>query len=214
MSEQPKRTYKSDLRAAQADATRRSILAAAGRVCRSAGWPSATISAIAEEAGVSRETVKAIFGNKASLIGEMVKANVAEARLGEHFLDDERPRAIRAETNQARQVDLWATYLAEILERVAPLMAVVHSGAESEPEMEELYHALHRGRRANLTLIAKSIRTRGALHRRLSVEQTTDILWELASPEMFSLQTKVAGRTTEGYATWLSDMLKVTLLKV
>lgn len=176
------------------------------------GWPNATIAAIAKEAGVSKETIYAVFGNKVALIGEMVKAHVAETVPGKHFLDEERPRAIGLETDQKRQIEFWATYLTEILERVSPLMAVVRSGAEAEPEMAELYRALHHGRRANLRLVAQSIFSRGALQNDLSVEAVTDILWQIASPEMFSLLTDVGGYSTKRYAEWLAAMLKATLL--
>jgi AcrR family transcriptional regulator len=212
MSQPSKRTYKSNLRATQAEATRHAILAAARRVCCAGGWPNATFAAIAKEAGVSKETIYAIFGSKVVLIGEMVKASVANAVPGKHFLDEERPRAIRAETDQARQIDLWATYLSEILERVSPLMAVIRSGSEVEPEMGELYRALHQGRRGNLSRIANSILSQRTLRDGLSVETTTDILWQLASPEMFHLLTGVGGYSTERYAEWLAGMLKAALL--
>jgi AcrR family transcriptional regulator len=208
-----KRIYKSDLRATQADATRRIILTAAGTVCRKGGWPLATIAAIAKEAGVSKETIYAVFGNKVTLIGEMVKAHVADAAPGQHFLDETRPSAIRAETDQARQIDLWATYLAEILERVSPLITVVRTGSEAEPEMSELYRALHAGRRGNLSLVTQSILDQGPLRNALSGEAATDILWQLASPEMFNLLTGVGEYSTEQYALWLAGMLKTALLK-
>ena len=211
MPQSSKRTYRSDLRAMQAEATRQAILAAAGRVFSTGGWPNATIAAIAEDAGVSKETIYATFGNKVALIGEMVKASVAKAAPGTHFLNEERPRAIRAEPDQARQIDLWATYLAEILERVSPLMAAVSSGSAAEPAMGELYRALHQGRRANLSLVARSICDRRTLRNGLSVETTTDILWQLASPEMFNLLTGVGGYSTERYAEWLAGMLSVCL---
>jgi AcrR family transcriptional regulator len=199
------------LRATQAEATRHAILAAARRVCCAGGWPNATIAAIAKEAGVSKETIYSIFGSKVILIGEMVKASVARSVPGKHFLDEERPRAIRAETNQARQIDLWATYLSEIMERVSPLMAVVRSGAEVEPEMGKMYRTLHKGRRANLRLLAESIVSQGTSPNGPSVETTTDILWQLASPEMFHLLTGVGGYSTKQFAEWLAGMLKATL---
>jgi AcrR family transcriptional regulator len=213
MSQSLKRTYKSDLRATQADATRQAVLTAAGRVCATGGWPSATIGAIAKEAGVSKETIYAVFGNKVTLIGEMVKAHVAETAPSRHFLDDERPRAIRAETNQARQIELWATYLAEILQRVSPLMAVVRTGSDAEPEMGDLYRALHEGRRANLGQMAQSIFNQGPLRNEMSAKSATDILWQLASPEMFNLLTVVGGYSTDRYGEWLAEMLKAALLK-
>ncbi len=211
MPQPPKRSYKSDLRATQADATRQAILAAAARVCRIGGWPNATIVAIAKEAGVSKETVYAVFGNKVALIGEMVKAHVADTIPGRHFLDEERPRAIRAATSRARQVELWATYLAEILERVAPLMAVVRTGAEAEAEMDQLYRTLHKGRRANLALIAESILSGKDLKPGWTVKAATDLLWQLARPELFTLMTQVGGYSTSSFAAWLSAMLNARL---
>ncbi|WP_260740636.1 TetR/AcrR family transcriptional regulator [Tunturiibacter lichenicola] len=213
MIELAKRSYNSKLRTTQAEATRQAILDAARRVCCMGGWPNATIATIAKEAGVAKETIYAIFGSKVTLIGEMVKASVAKSVPGKHFLDEERPRAISAEIDQARQIELWAIYLSEIMERVSPLMAVVRSGSEVEPEMGELYRALHKGRRANLSVLANSILNRGTLRNGLSVETTTDILWQLASPEMFHLLTTVGGFSTERYAEWLTGMLKATLLR-
>jgi AcrR family transcriptional regulator len=213
MTRPSKRAYKSDLRASQADATRCNILAAAGRVCCMGGWPNATIAVIAKEAGVSKETIYAVFGTKAALIGEAVKAQVAQAVPDRHFLDEERPRAIRIETDQARRIDLWAAYLSEILERVSPLMAVVRAGSDAEPEMAELYRVLHEGRRANLGLIARSIFDQEGGRDGLTVEAATDILWQLASPEMFNLLSGVGGYSTGRYAEWLAAMLKTALLE-
>jgi AcrR family transcriptional regulator len=204
-----KRTYKSNLLSMQAEATRHAILVAADRVCRAGGWPAATIAAVAAEAGVSKETIYSVFGTKAALIGEMVKAQVAGTTQGQHFLDAERPRAIRAEPDPLRQVELWASYLAEILERVSPLMAVVRTGADAEPDMDELYRTLHKGRRANLKLIAESLVERNATG--LSVEEVTSALWQLASPEMFGLLTRVDGYSTQRFASWLSAMIKNAL---
>lgn len=213
MPELAKRTYKSGLRATQAEATRQAILSAAARICRTGGWPGATIAAIATDAGVSKETIYAVFGNKVALIGETVKANVSAAAPGKHFLDEERPQAIRAEADKARQIELWAAYLTEILERIAPLMAVVRSGAEAEPEMAELYRMLHEGRRANLVLVAKSIRSQGGSQTGPSAEAIADILWQLASPELFSLMTGVGGYSVNRFGEWLSVMLKAMLLR-
>jgi AcrR family transcriptional regulator len=208
-----KRGYRSDLRAQQADSTRKAVLAAAGRVCRAGGWPNATIAAIAKDAGVSKEAIYGVFGSKVALIGEMVKANVAEHVPGQHFLEQKRPRAISAESDPIRQIELWADYLTDILKRVAPLMSVVRTGSQAEPDMSQLYSALHQGRRANLSILAQSISSHGPLRNGLSVKQVTDILWQAASPEMFSLLTEVDGYSNEEYAHWLAETLKALLLR-
>lgn len=92
-------------------------------------------------------------------------------------------------------------------------MAVVRTGAEVEPEMGELYQALHEGRRANVLLVAKPIRDRGGAQHGLSAQEMADILWRLASPKMFSLITEVEGYSTNRFGDWLAAMLKATLLQ-
>lgn len=64
------RTYRSELRAEQAEETRRRILDAALRVM-STGLASLSVPAVAREAGVSVPTVYRHFGTKADLLAEM-----------------------------------------------------------------------------------------------------------------------------------------------
>ena len=208
-----KRSYRSDLRASQADATRRAVIDAAARVCRAGGWPTATIASIAKEAGVSKETIYATFGSKVALIGEMVMANVAEHVPGQHFLEQERPRAIAAESDPVRQIELWADYLTDIMKRVAPLMTVVRTGSEVEPEMNKLYRAIQQRRHDDLGIVAASIVRHAQLRHGLTVADVTDILWQNQSPEMFTLLTEISGYSSKRFARWLADTLKVLLLR-
>jgi AcrR family transcriptional regulator len=68
MSESVKRVYSSELRAAQARATRRVIVSAAAALFVKEGFGRTTVDAIAEEAGVSRKTVFAAVGGKVELL--------------------------------------------------------------------------------------------------------------------------------------------------
>lgn len=60
-----------------------------------------------------------------------------------------------------------------------------------------------------------SLRSRSAIEaeRSLSAQEMADILWRLASPEMFSLITEVEGYSTNRFGDWLAAMLKATLLQ-
>ena len=68
MSGAVKRDYRSELRAAQAQETRRSIVAAASRLFVENGYGATTIDAVAEAAGVSRKTVFTAVGGKLDLL--------------------------------------------------------------------------------------------------------------------------------------------------
>src|SRR4249919_1436258 len=68
MADTVKRVYSSELRNAQARATRRVIVSAAARLFVQEGFGQTTVDAIAEEAGVSRKTVFAAVGGKVELL--------------------------------------------------------------------------------------------------------------------------------------------------
>src|ERR1700722_5494283 len=68
MSDGVKRPYNSVLRDEQAQATRRAVVKAAGRLFVERGYGATTIDAIAEEAGVGRKTVFTSIGGKAQAL--------------------------------------------------------------------------------------------------------------------------------------------------
>src|SRR5690348_11445155 len=68
MTDVGKRVYRSDLRESQARATRRQIVEAASKLFADVGYASATIDAVAREAGVSRKTVFTSVGGKVELM--------------------------------------------------------------------------------------------------------------------------------------------------
>ena len=68
MSETDKRVYTSDLREAQARATRRQVVAAAGTVFAEHGFGATTVEDVARAAGVSRKTVFTSVGGKVDLL--------------------------------------------------------------------------------------------------------------------------------------------------
>ena len=67
----PRRHYDSPRRRAQADATRRDILAAAQRLFERQGYGATTMAAIAAEAGVALKTVYLAFETKAGVLREV-----------------------------------------------------------------------------------------------------------------------------------------------
>src|SRR5690554_2448277 len=65
-----KRPYNSTRRARQAAQTRADVLAAAMALFAEQGWAGTTLAAIADEAGVSVETIYNGFGSKKALLRE------------------------------------------------------------------------------------------------------------------------------------------------
>ncbi len=207
-----KRKYRSSIRARQAAETRASILSAADGLFRRQGWESTTIAAIAGAASVSAETVYANFGNKRALISELVVTAVRRDATGVPVIEQESPRNVLEAPDQSAQIDLFAHDIADVLARVAPLMAVVRSAALAEPELESLYERLHEGRRENIARFVDALMKNGPLRSLLDRQSATATVWRLASPELYNLTTGVEGLDTRSYAEWLGDSLKYLLL--
>jgi AcrR family transcriptional regulator len=208
----PKRRYQSARRTAQAADTRVAVLDAAQKLFVETGWQKTTIAAIARAAGVSSETIYAVFGNKTALLEALVTLAIRGAQPETPLLEQAVPRAIAAERDQRRQLHIFACDIAQVLSRVAPLIAVVRSAAESDPQLSALYRQLHAGRRHNLGAVADALLANGPLRARLDRDAATSAIWRLASPELFLLLRDVDGLTTEDYADWLAATLSATLL--
>jgi AcrR family transcriptional regulator len=204
------RRYRSQRRLEQAEQTRQWVLDAAAKLFMERGYGGATIAAIADEAGVSAETVYARFGNKRTVLGELV---------GRAVRGDDRapvpeqagPRSIVAATDQHEQLRLFAADVVLRLERAAPLVAIVAGASRSEPELAELLDRLHAHRLANLRVLVDALAANGPL--RLRTDEALESVWALTSPELHQLLSRVRGWTRRRYTDWLVDTLARLLLE-
>lgn len=212
MMKKATRPYRSAHRAGQAEQTRTAILGAADALFRDKGWTATTIALIARQAGVSAETVYSGFGNKRTILQTLVIAAVRRDAPEVPLARQAGPLAVLAEPDPASLLGHFARDIADVLSRVAPLMAVVRSGAAAEPELASLYRELHEGRRRNLLGVAEALARTGALRPHLTAAGAADTIWRLASPELFTLMQDVEGASPEAFGTWLEDTLVHALL--
>lgn len=209
MSRDVKRPYRSARRREQAEQTRERVLAAAERVFADRGFEAATVNAIAAEADVSPETVYARFGNKRSLLLELV-ARAVRGPDPSPVLEQVGPRAIAAEGDQREQLRLFAADVVLRLERVGPLIAVLAGAAQAEPDLATVLKGIHSSRRKNLRIFVAALSANGTLS--MSAGAATDTVWALASPELHRLLTGTRGWSRSRYCDWLSATLSETLL--
>lgn len=206
----PKRAYRSTRRSAQAADTRGAVLSAARETFMQEGWQKATIAAIARQAGVSVETIYAGFGTKRALLEAVIASTVRGPQPDTPLMDQAGPRAVLQEPDQQRQLALFARDISGVLQRVAPLVAVVRAAAETEPELGELYSGLHRGRRHNFAMMVDALHRHGPL--RVDRDTAVATVARLTSPELFLLVTRVEELSPAQYEAWLSDALVALLL--
>jgi AcrR family transcriptional regulator len=207
--DKPRRPYRSQRRQEGAQETRARILDAAQRLLVARGYAGATVAAIAEDAGTAPETVYQAFGNKRTLLAELVRRAVRGDDPAP-VLEQAGPREVNESNDPAEQLRLFALDIAKRLERVGPLMGVLADAARSDPELAATYGQFQKARRRNLSVFVDALAANAPL--RTTPDEATDTVWTLASPELYTLQTQVAGWSRKRYAAWLAESLAALLL--
>ena len=109
-------------------------------------------------------------------------------------------------------MDRIAQICGEILSRAAPVYAVMSAAATTEPEIRKRVRHLHKERLENMTAFFRHVAANGPLQEGLDEKRAGEIVWALASPELFNLFITELGWSREKYSQWLADMLIRVLL--
>lgn len=198
-------------RSAKAEATYQAIVAAAYRLFLERGYVPTTIDAIAQEADVAVETVYARFRNKANLMVAVKDAAVTEQ--GQVPLNERPELAVLArESDPRRRVHLAAALSRAMLERIAPVYALLRTAADTDNSLREhLAAVIERRRRFQLRLV-ELIRGGDELRAGMTNEYAADTYTALASPDLYLLLTTHHGWTADRFQAWLDDTLQQLLL--
>lgn len=207
-----KRPYRSARRQAQARETRQQIILTARKLFIERGYAGATIELIAHEAGVSPETIFAVFGNKRGVLAGLIDISVGGDDQPILLMQRPGPQSVLHEQDPVRQLHLFAQDISNILERVAPVFEIVRMAAKTETDIANLLKHMLEERFHNLEILVDFLSKNHPLRNGLDNTQATEIVWTMTSPEVFSLLTKDRGWTKEKYVTWLGDALTRLLL--
>jgi len=207
-----KRAYSSIVRQEQAAHTRARILEAAGALFLAKGYARTSVREIAEAADVAPDTVYAVFGAKARVLTALIDQRLAPAPGVDNVFDRAEAQAVRAESDQRRQLHLFARDIAAISTRVRPVFEILRTASAVEPAMAEIYSEMDRYRLKNMRQVAGWIVERGPL--RVDTERAAEILWTLTSPDVARMLCDGQGWTEDQFADWLEDTLTRTLLRV
>jgi AcrR family transcriptional regulator len=212
MNPQAKRPYKSTRRQVQAQETRRQILEAARKIFLEKGYSGATMSAIAEAAGVAPETVFAVFGNKRTILARLIDLAVGGDEQPIPLLERPGPQGVLHETDPVSQLQRFAKDISQILEHVAPLFEVMRLAAKTEPEIAVLLKNILQERMSNMESFTESLAAHGPLRDGLAETQAAEMVWAITSPELFNLLRSDRGWSQERYVAWLEETLTRLLL--
>lgn len=210
MSKQPSAA---DDRDAEVPARRRIIDSAAELFVRG-GYGATHLTQIAEHAGVAVQTIYFHFGNKRTLLRAAIDVAAAGDDRPVALLDRPWMERIRAETDPARMIDLWAASGREIFERIAPIMGVVRDAAVVDADVAEQWRLNEEQRLVAFGQFVELLADRGALASGVTVAAATDSVFALNSIEVYLLLTTKRRWTPEAWEHWLAATLRATLLAV
>ena len=199
--------YDNRRRQDMARATRARILAAATASFLGRSFAGTTIRQVAEDAGVSPETIYKAFGSKAALL----KAVYDVALVG----DDEavplaaRPEAIAVRDAQSPAAAALAyAELAQLISsRVDPLLRVILGARDTDTALAEFAATTERERHVGSTFYVQHWADRGWLRDDLSLEQAIDAVWALNSPQPRWLLLD-HGWSDQQYTRWLAGLIE------
>jgi AcrR family transcriptional regulator len=207
------RTHDFPRRRERAQATRARVLDAARALFVEFGYTTTTIQAIAERADVSVETVYAVFGNKRSLLSELVDISIAGGIAAPPLLEQAWVQRLREEPDVRRRLRMLAGQGRWILARRAAVDEVVRGAASADHEIAALRDRGKADRFAGQREILRIVLGPTALRAGVEQETAADILYAIGSPETYRLLVVDRGWSEDRFEAWYGETLERQLLE-
>lgn len=201
-------------RADSARATRLRILDAARRLFTAHGYVSTTMRAIASEAGVAVQTMYFTFGNKRTVLKELVDVSVAGDDEPIPTLERLWFAQVLAETDPSRLIRRYVHQAGLIYERLSDVLEVVRTAAVVDAEIAELWRTNQQQRLTVQRRVVEALCALGSLTPSLTVATAADTVFVILGPETFRLLIVDRGWSVSAWDKWAGALLCGQLLAV
>jgi AcrR family transcriptional regulator len=205
-----RRGYDSSRRRRQAGQTRERVLDVALARFLSDGFAATTITSIAADADTSADTIYKSFGGKAGLVralcerGLLGQGSVPAEERSDHLQD--------TEPDPRRLMQSLGRLTSEVAPRIAPLMLLLNTAGDTDPELASLRQEIDDLRLTRMTANARRLHRRGLLRPGLSVDEAAEICWLYSSAEVYGRLVLDRGWSLDRYARFVGDALAAALL--
>lgn len=191
---------------------RAAVINAARALFVDRGFGATTIEAISEQARVPQPTVYRLFSSKLGILKSLLDASIVGDEAEVPLADRPAVREVFDDPDPRRRIAGFASVVAQVNARVAPLYRILVSAAESDPDAATLLDELTRQRREGQRILSRSLARAGLLSPGLEERSAADVVHALASPEVFRLLVVDRAWTPDRYERWLADILTGQLL--
>lgn len=206
------RKYDSSRRREQAGQTRRAILEAARSLFVESGYAATTINAIATQAGVSPESVYAVFGSKRALLSELIDVSIVGDDASIPVLERDWVEKLSKKTDPRAALELLARNGRIMLQRWTPIYEVLRGAAASDPEIASLWQENKNQRFSGQHRLVHLVAKIAGLRKGLTVSTAADIVFAVGSPETYRLLVVDRGWSAQRFERWYADTLIRLLL--
>lgn len=208
-----KRDYSSPARDEAARATQRRILDAAERLFVEKGYGGTSVAAIADAAGVSKQTIYNSLGGKPELLKRLYDVRLVGDDEPIPFADRPEVRAIGERTDPRELLDGYGVLAGGMLQRLGPVMSVLFAGAATgDPELLAHLDTIDGERLRGAAGWAGRLAGTGALRPGMTVERVADVIWAVNSVQTWDMLVRRRGWDPVEYGRWLGRSLADILL--
>ncbi|XVQ08164.1 TetR/AcrR family transcriptional regulator [Spirillospora sp. CA-255316] len=198
-------------RAAKARATRARMLEAARELFVAHGYGATSLQDIADRAGVAVQTIYFTFGNKRTVLKEVL--DVAVAGDDEPVATMRRPwfTAVLDAPTAGEQLEAHVAGTRAVSERAAPVVEALRAAAATDPELRGLWRRNLDQRFQVQAAAAEALAGKPGARPGLTADEAADILFALLSPEMYLLLVDTRGWSPSRWEEWTLASLRARL---
>lgn len=199
-------------RARNALETRRRIRQAAEKLFLAQGYARTTITGIADRADVAVQTVYAVFGNKRSILKEVVEVAIAGDDLPVALADRDSFDAMFRTDEAEVMLQRFTAEAMNLFMRTTDVFEIAYTAASSDEAIAEVARQGDQGRLEDMAKVAEGIKRKGWLRGELTVAYAADVMWTLASPNLYRMLVVRRGWSPQQYRDWLLETLRSLFL--
>ncbi|MBM0233140.1 helix-turn-helix transcriptional regulator [Micromonospora sp. STR1_7] len=201
----------SGLRSQKARQTRQRILEAARELFVERGYGATNLQDVATAAQVAVQTIYFSFGNKRTLLKELVDVTVAGDDEPVATMDRPWFRAAMAAETAQEQLRAHVHGSAAVLDRVAPIMRMLQAAAATDAEVAAIWPQGVDPRYVVQEAAAKALMAKPGARTDVPVPQAADVLYALLGPELYLVLVRERGWSPQRWTEWTCANLRAQL---
>ena len=199
-----KRPYDASGRRARARARQLAVVQAARELFERDGFRATTITAIADHAGVSAESIYKGFGTKAALAKAVFDVTIAGDDEAIPVAERPHAQAVRTEPDVRNKIARYVEGLAQRQHRTAKVQIAIRDGRHVDQSLEPIWATLDSEGLSGMTVLGRHLLATGHLRPGIELDEVRDLLWNYLAIDHYERLVLRRGWDLDRYTRWLT----------